>query len=364
MYSRIVMDVDDVISTHKNRDYENAIPNLKVIDKMQALASQGIDFVLFTARGQVSCGGDIKKIEETKGPVLRAWLKKYNVPYSELRFGKPIGDVYVDDAAMTPDEFLSGSFVSYRGGSNEYIEQLGKYVVKECKTVDAAEIRDWFSKANNCGYNVPEVYACTYNKMRMEYVHGRPGNEIEFDWNPHLVKDIAMTIISFASISGLFKFDVNEYIKYIKTNCLDKVSDNYVLVAQELMLKYGDDIVPTFCHGDLTTMNTIVKGNGKIYMIDPVPHNKFSSYLMDLSKLRMSLNGYNQLFYMENMEEDDRRHLEVLDRLLFSLNIYDIVRALEYTCWVRLIKYRHGNKTQYDKVIHRLSELTGEVYML
>lgn len=357
MHSRIVMDIDDVISTHRNRDYENALPNHSIIRKMQALSSQGIDFVLFTARGQISCDGDIKKIEETKGPVLRAWLKKYDVPYSELRFGKPIGDVYVDDAAMTPDEFLNGAFIIHKGGSNEYVEQLGKYVVKECKNISALAVRDWFDKADHCGYNVPKVYACTYNKMRMECIDGIPGNIVLFEEYPSFIKSIATTIIGFAGVRGEYEFDIYEYNRYIETNALDRVSSEFVLIAKNLMLLHGHKIVPTFCHGDFTTMNTIVKENGSIYMIDPVPHNKFSSYLMDLAKLRMSLNGYNSLFYKDYMEHDDRHHLEVLDRILINTNLYDIVRVLEFTCWVRLIKYRYNNKDQYSKVIHRLTEL-------
>ena len=361
MHSRIIMDVDDVISTHRNRDYENAIPNLPIIKKMQTLASQGVDFVLFTARGQVSCNGDIKKIEETKGPVLKAWLKKYNVPYSELRFGKPIGDVYVDDAAMTPDEFLNGAFVSYKGGSNEYIEQLGKYVVKECKNVDAMAVSDWFEKANSCGYNVPKVYARTYNKMRMECIDGIPGNIVLFNENPNFAKTMAMMIIGFAGISGKYEFDVDDYNRYIETNSLDYISTKYVRIAEGLLSTYGYRITPTFCHGDLTTMNTIIKEDGSIYMIDPIPYNTFSSYLIDLAKLRMSLNGYNALFYNEDMEYSDKCHLEVLDRLLININLYGIVRVLEFTCWVRLIKYRYNNKSQYNKVLQRLIELSKEV---
>ena len=75
MRSRIVMDIDDTISTHRNRDYENAIPNLNMIRKMQELSKQGVEFVLYTARGQISCNGDIKKIEEEKGPTLEHGLK-------------------------------------------------------------------------------------------------------------------------------------------------------------------------------------------------------------------------------------------------------------------------------------------------
>ncbi len=359
MRSRIVMDIDDTISTHRNRDYANAVANLEMIHKMQELSKQGIEFVLFTARGQISCNGDIKKIEEKNGPTLRAWLKKYNVPYSELRFGKPIADIYVDDAAMTPDEFLYGTFESYKGGSNEYIERLGKYVVKECSDVDALEVNDWFDVAAENGYNVPKVYSRTYNKMRMEYIMGRPANEIEFDKYKNIAISLAMIAISFAGVPGDYEFDLAKYIQYVVTNNVDPEVESYVAQASRLIAKYGHLITPSFCHGDLTSMNAIVKGNGKIYLIDPKVHKHFSSYLIDLAKLRMSYNKYNKMYYASNVDDD--MFLESLDILLRNIGLYDIVRVLEFTCWVRLIKYRYNNKDDYAILLPRLAELSEEM---
>lgn len=361
MRSRIVMDVDGVISTHRNRDYENAIPNKPIIKKMQELSKQGVEFVLYTARGQISCNGDMERIEKEKGPTLRAWLKKHNVPYSELRFGKPIGDVYVDDAAMTPDEFLYDDFVSYRGGSNGYVERLGKFVVKEYDNVDVVAVRDWFDKARENHYCVPYVYNVTYNKMLMEHVRGTPGNLIDFERNPRLAIDIATTAISFASVPGKYEFNIDDYVRYIYTNLKNAITDNFVYKAEKLAIKYCDKVIPSFCHGDLTSMNTIIKGNGDVFMIDPIPHNKFSSYLMDLAKLRMSFNGYNWLFYTPTAKYSDKKHLEVLDTLLNNLGISQVVRALEFTCWVRLIKYRYNNKSEYQILISRLQTLSEEV---
>ena len=288
MRSRIVMDIDDTISTHRNRDYANAIPNEAMIEKMQELAEQGVEFVLFTARGQISCDGDIERIKEEKGPVLRAWLAKHGVPYSELHFGKPIADVYVDDAAMTPDEFLRGTFETYKGGSNEYIERLGKYVVKECNEVDALATNDWFDKASRHGYNVPKVYSRTYNKMRMEHIGGYPGNKLSFDTDNNFIISLAMLAISFAGVPGQYKFEIDKYINYIDTNSVATSSVKYVSQAKRLMKLYGPIITPSFSHGDLTTMNTIVKGNDKIFLIDPKVHANFSSYMLDLAKRRIS----------------------------------------------------------------------------
>lgn len=360
MKARIVMDIDDTISTHRNRDYENATPNFPMIKKMQELSKKGIEFVLYTARGQISCNGDIKKIEEEKGPTLRRWLARYGVPYLELHFGKPIADVYIDDAAMTPDEFLNGVFESYKGGSNECIERLDKYVIKECNKVNALDVNDWFDKAREYGYNVPKVYSRTYNKMRMEYLEGKPGHIIPFNENKNLATDIAMIIISFNSVPGNYTFDAKKYVEHIHRHINGLSSDKHVKKACKHLMEYKDMITPSFCHGDLTMMNVIVKDK-KIYMIDPSVNNDFSSYMLDLAKLRMSLNRYNQLFYNGRSPDDEKRHLMTLDRILKKLNIINQVKALEYTCWVRLINYRKDNPEDFAKLEYELDRIEKEV---
>lgn len=48
--------------------------------------------------------GDLKAIEEDVGSVTRTWLATHGVPYDELRFGKPYGDLYIDDKACLPED--------------------------------------------------------------------------------------------------------------------------------------------------------------------------------------------------------------------------------------------------------------------
>lgn len=103
---RIVVDVDDTLCYTVGRDYANASPNMELISKLAALRRDGWIVTLFTARGQVSCNGDLDLIHERVKPILVEWLERHSVEYDELIFGKPYADVYVDDKGMTPEEFL------------------------------------------------------------------------------------------------------------------------------------------------------------------------------------------------------------------------------------------------------------------
>ena len=55
MYNkRIVCDIDDTISFCTDRDWENAKPNLPVIQKLKQLYNDGWEIFLHTARGSLS----------------------------------------------------------------------------------------------------------------------------------------------------------------------------------------------------------------------------------------------------------------------------------------------------------------------
>ena len=107
----LVIDVDDTISITTNRDYKNAEPIVKMISKINNLHSKGWHIILYSARGQLSKKGDIKLIEKINRPILEKWLKNNNVKYDSLLFNKPYAKYYIDDKAMTPEEFLKASFI-------------------------------------------------------------------------------------------------------------------------------------------------------------------------------------------------------------------------------------------------------------
>jgi len=93
--NNLVVDIDGVIaSLVSNSDYINSKPITKNIDYINKLHRAGIKIILFTARGSIS-GKNWKNLTEQQ-------LKKWGVLHDELIFGKPAGDLYIDDKAATP----------------------------------------------------------------------------------------------------------------------------------------------------------------------------------------------------------------------------------------------------------------------
>ena len=104
-YHTIVVDIDDTISFTYNRDFENSEPNEEVINKINEHYDNGWKIILFTARGAKSCN-TLEEKEAKYRDVTERWLKKHNVKYHTLMFGKPNADYYVDDKNISVDEFV------------------------------------------------------------------------------------------------------------------------------------------------------------------------------------------------------------------------------------------------------------------
>lgn len=108
----IVMDIDLTICKAEvingKGDYVNAKPILPVINKSNKLYDEGINIILYTARGMRTFKNDVSKIEEFHRPILEKWLNQNNVKYNELVFGKLWKPDYyfVDDRSLTINQFI------------------------------------------------------------------------------------------------------------------------------------------------------------------------------------------------------------------------------------------------------------------
>lgn len=104
----LVIDMDGTICEQMFGDgYFVAKPIQPVIDKMRAYKLKGWDITIFTARGMGRYGGNIAVVEFEFRYKTEKWLKDHDVPYDKLIFGKPAGDLYVDDKGMNPHEFTA-----------------------------------------------------------------------------------------------------------------------------------------------------------------------------------------------------------------------------------------------------------------
>ena len=102
---RIVFDLDGVICELKkpSESYGEVKPKLDVIKLVNELHSNGDHIIIHTGRHMRTCNGNVDEVIKKVGKITKDWLKKNNVKYDELIFGKPHADMYIDDLGLSFD---------------------------------------------------------------------------------------------------------------------------------------------------------------------------------------------------------------------------------------------------------------------
>ena len=110
----LVFDIDGTICPIKKKEqqYQDLIPYKEVVERIRYYKKKGARIVLYTSRNMNSYNGNIGLINKNTAPILTEWLKKWDIPYDEIVFGKVWPGhkgFYVDDRTIRPDEFLQYS---------------------------------------------------------------------------------------------------------------------------------------------------------------------------------------------------------------------------------------------------------------
>lgn len=107
----LIFDLDGTLCPIKDvtEEYAELVPNYDMVEKMRRYARNGAKITIFTSRGMRTYGNDVAKIQAKVVPIIREWLKKWQIPCDDLIVGKPwAGEngLYIDDRTVRPDEFL------------------------------------------------------------------------------------------------------------------------------------------------------------------------------------------------------------------------------------------------------------------
>jgi hypothetical protein len=99
----IFVDIDDTICYYaeigNNKNYDLAEPYKERINKINKLYDEGNTIIYWTARGTLT---QINWFEKT---LLQ--LKKWNCKFNELRMGKPVYDLFIDDKNINSDTYFN-----------------------------------------------------------------------------------------------------------------------------------------------------------------------------------------------------------------------------------------------------------------
>jgi capsule biosynthesis phosphatase len=100
---RYCFDLDNTLLTYPiiKDDYTTVQPIKRNIDILKKLKELGNIIIIYTARRMKTYNGNINMVFMDQGTIVFDTLKKFNIPYDELYFGKPYADYYIDDLAVS-----------------------------------------------------------------------------------------------------------------------------------------------------------------------------------------------------------------------------------------------------------------------
>ena len=320
-HKRIILDFDDTLAYHQNRDWANAKPNEKLIEKTNKLFDSGWQVDIFTARGSISCSTR----EEAKAKYqvgMEEWLAKHGVKYHSISFDKPLAAYYIDDKGMSPEEFVNHKIEQLEGGlSGSDIYTDGSMVHKQDK--NAHIVRSWYDSASSIGLNVPTVDRIVGDVITMSHIDHQKNF---FKENPYVA--IGLIQNSLETMKSAKAQDDLTYDSYVKRIQEHAHASGKVTMQMNAVKIRNHELTRSFSHGDFGITNMLF--NNKLYLIDPIP-NVFGCTELDAAKFIASLYINKYDMGLINKSTDAMCAFNSIDKSVFkSLIAAEITRVYKY----------------------------------
>ena len=114
---RIVVDLDNTLVSYPlvKGNYSTVNINQWMVKYIRKLKEEGHYIIIHTARRMETHSHNVGKVIADIGKLTIETLDKFNIPYDEIIFGKPLGDIYIDDRAVNPwDPYFVQNMGFYR----------------------------------------------------------------------------------------------------------------------------------------------------------------------------------------------------------------------------------------------------------
>lgn len=332
MYNKsIVCDIDDTISFTTNRDWAGATPNIPLIQKLNKLYDDGWEINFFTARGTLSCNSR-EEAEARYGPGIIEYFKKHGVKYHKLSFQKPLAQYYIDDKAITPEDFIELEIEILKGGlSGAIIERRGNKVFKTAK--NSLETAAWYNDAKHIVKTL-KVHSLVGETLCMDFIQKTDEPTIsQMEFIIDRFKEVP-EVYDFATYIDRISEHMNIYNPSYFEFVINKLNDNIDFFNSN----------KSFCHGDMS-LDNMINNNGILYLIDPIrPKGLYSSWLLDVAKILHSAFRFNYpLVYLHFIN----KYKDIADKLIL----------LELTHWIRMRKYSTDKQMIDDRIEYLLKEI-------
>jgi len=325
---RFCFDLDNTLVTHPiiPNDYSSVEPITETINYLKKLKDNGHTIIIYTARRMRTHQGNVGSVIADIAQTTIETLKKYNIPYDELYFGKPYAHFYIDDLMIDPKSDLNKTLGFYMEEVtprhfNEV--EVGKTFIKKSKDEKlqgesfyykwvqenaVEEIKTLFPKLISSGENIIELEYCDGINLSTLYV-----NEI-------LSVDDLKKLLD--TIEKLHTYEESDTVFHQYYNFSDKflermskydykslgVSENLVNeISSKLKIVEQKGFKKVMIHGDAVFGNIILSENNQLKFVDVKGFDNgiktcFGHPLYDFAKIYQSLIGYDEILLDKKMK--------------------------------------------------------------
>jgi capsule biosynthesis phosphatase len=326
---RICFDLDNTLvsSPRINGDYSTVEPIEKNIKFLRYLKNFDHTIIIYTARRMKTHNGNVGKCLCDIGQITFDTLKKFNIPFDEIYFGKPYADVYIDDLALNcydnlekelgyyMDKIDPRSFNTLELNTLQTYKKISKDLSGEIyyyKNIPNS-IKDLFPifidyDINNKWYIIEKIKGVTVSSLYTDEL-------LTANTLIHIMNSIHR--IQSVKIDNLDLDNINIYANYA-----NKLKDRYesydysrfnnhkeifeLLFNQLINYEKNNCGVCTIIHGDTVMTNIMINNLDKIKFIDM--RGKLGDnlticgdFLYDWAKLYQSLLGYDAILNNKNI---------------------------------------------------------------
>ena len=316
---RFCFDLDNtLVSYPEGKDYSTVEPLQQNIEYLKKLKENGAYIIIYTARRMRTHNGDVSKVIADIGEITTQTLKKLNIPYDELHFGKPYAHFYIDDLAIDANTDLSKHIGYYFNTIESRSKHLITYNNEICVKEGNLEGESFFYKnapdeLKNKYF--PKFFSIEDKKIEMEKINGIPLSHLytRGDLNEIILNKVFDGLNDFHSYKQIdFNLDPNANYKEKIISRYEEIvgiNQSAKTILDNILEKLKSYDCSNVCliHGDPVFSNIFYTENGNLKFIDVrgklnETYSLYGDEMYDWAKLYQSIIGYDFILLNKHLD--------------------------------------------------------------